>query len=93
MIDDKLSEILLQDHLCGDFGSALEGYSEKANSIENKVIYLEGLIDRLIEDASEVWGNGIINGIERERSIGIESKLSFGDISELRKIVKEGDYS
>ncbi|MDH5572340.1 MAG: hypothetical protein OEY89_11280 [Gammaproteobacteria bacterium] len=30
----KLSEQLKQDHECGDFGKALEGYSEKAEEIE-----------------------------------------------------------
>jgi hypothetical protein len=30
----KLSEQLKQDHECGDFGNALEGYSEKAKELE-----------------------------------------------------------
>ncbi len=33
----KLSEQLKQDHECGDFGKALEGYSEKAKEIEDLI--------------------------------------------------------
>ena len=31
----KLSEQLKQDHECGDFGAALEGYSQRAEEIES----------------------------------------------------------
>jgi len=30
----KLSEQLKQDHECGDFGKALEGYAERAEALE-----------------------------------------------------------
>lgn len=33
----KLSEQLKQDHESGDFGKALLGYSERANSLENEI--------------------------------------------------------
>lgn len=33
----RLSEQLLQDHNCGDFGRALEGYSERAKKLEDIV--------------------------------------------------------
>lgn len=39
----KLSEQLKQDHECGDFGKALEGYSERAK-------VLECTIERLAEE-------------------------------------------
>lgn len=40
----KLSEQLKQDHECGDFGKALEGYSEKAKVLEdlNKRLFSAG---------------------------------------------------
>ncbi len=36
----KLSEQLKQDHECGDFGKALEGYSDKAKKLEDVIIEL-----------------------------------------------------
>lgn len=33
----KLSEQLKQDHDCGDFGQALEGYAERAKKLEDLV--------------------------------------------------------
>jgi len=33
---NKLSEQLKQDHECGDFGRALEGYSERAKRLEEE---------------------------------------------------------
>jgi hypothetical protein len=33
----KLSEQLEQDEACGDFGKALEGYSERAKALECKL--------------------------------------------------------
>ena len=30
----KLSELLKQDHECGDFGQALDGYAERAEKLE-----------------------------------------------------------
>jgi len=35
----KLSEQLKQDHECGDFGKALEGYSERAAALEHVLEY------------------------------------------------------
>lgn len=32
---EKLSETLKCDHECGDFGKALEGYTEKAKELED----------------------------------------------------------
>ena len=37
----KLSEQLKQDHECGDFGKALEGYSERAEALEKRIEELE----------------------------------------------------
>lgn len=40
----KLSEQLRQDHECGDFGKALEGYAERAERLEDEAwlkFYLE----------------------------------------------------
>ena len=37
----KLSEQLKQDHECGDFGKALEGYSERAEALEKHIEALE----------------------------------------------------
>lgn len=34
----KLSEQLKQDHECGDFGKALEGYSDRAALLEGAVM-------------------------------------------------------
>lgn len=36
-----LSEQLKQDHECGDFGKALEGYSEQAKALEDAIARLE----------------------------------------------------
>ena len=45
----KLSEQLKQDHECGDFGKAIEGYSEIAKSIENRAIDLERKLEQAID--------------------------------------------
>lgn len=37
----KLSEQLRQDHESGDFGKALEGYSERAEALERRIAELE----------------------------------------------------
>ncbi len=34
MSDKKLSEMLQQDHDCGDYGQGLEGYPEMARALE-----------------------------------------------------------
>jgi len=34
----KLSEQLQQDHDCGDFGKALEGYAEQAKRLEDLLL-------------------------------------------------------
>jgi len=44
-----LSEQLKQDHECGDFGKALEGYSDRAAELEN-------IIQRCFEDACSSTG-------------------------------------
>ncbi len=36
----KLSEQLKQDHDCGDFGNALEGYSDRAKELEDKLSFI-----------------------------------------------------
>lgn len=41
----KLSEQLRDDHNCGDYGLGLKGYSERAESLENKIIKLILLIE------------------------------------------------
>ena len=37
----KLSEDLQQDHECGDFGSGLEGYHERAKQLEDELSQLK----------------------------------------------------
>jgi hypothetical protein len=34
----KLSEQLKQDHECGDFGKALEGYADRAELLESAIV-------------------------------------------------------
>lgn len=43
----KLSEKLQQDHDCGDFGKALEGYAERAKQLENKVEAMAKALKRI----------------------------------------------
>lgn len=45
----KLSEQLQADHECGDFGKALEGYSERALELENRIHRMEVFIKRHVE--------------------------------------------
>ena len=40
----KLSEQLKQDHECGDFGNAIEGYAERAEALEDKIYDMKLLI-------------------------------------------------
>ena len=65
----KLSEQLKQEHECGDFGNALEGYSERAEAMEkilslfNKDLYSpSGKITKKTARAAVKYTND--NGIE-----------------------------
>lgn len=51
----KLSEQLKQDHECGDFGTALTGYSERAALLEEAVVAMvdDGWIYHGTEGMSE----------------------------------------
>lgn len=49
----KLSEQLKQDHECGDFGDALDGYSEIAELLESEIATLKLRIEQLEDDASD----------------------------------------
>lgn len=43
----KLSEQLRQDHECGDFGKALEGYAERAEELEQQNLELAAAIEQM----------------------------------------------
>ena len=47
MSDMKLSEQLQEDHDCGDFGRALEGYAKRAKALEDRVEELESYFDKV----------------------------------------------
>jgi len=41
----KLSEQLQQDHDCGDFGKALEGYAKRAKALEDELEMYKKAVD------------------------------------------------
>ena len=49
----KLSEQLKLDHKSGDFGNALDGYSEKAAQLENRIAELSSRVTEL--EAQTQW--------------------------------------
>ena len=51
----RLSEQLQQDHECGDFGTALKGYAERAKILEDAVIAIaeDGWLSHGVEGLDE----------------------------------------
>lgn len=49
----KLSEQLRQDHDCGDYGKALEGYSERAKELEDALRWYADEIEALAKNLEE----------------------------------------
>ncbi len=47
MSDKKLSEMLQQDHDCGDYGQGLEGYPEMARALEAENKALRDKLEKL----------------------------------------------
>ena len=72
----KLSEDLKQDHECGDFGKALEGYSERAEVLEkdaNRYRYLKARdLDAISIGgvfAGRIPDNIVLNGRDLDESV------------------------
>ncbi len=63
----KLSEQLKQDHDCGDFGKALEGYAERAEE-------LEGVVEAVAHIGVD-WGYGKYQILENDQIVGKARKL------------------
>lgn len=65
----KLSKQLKQDHECGDFGDALEGYSEKAEALEieletlrrNICVYAREEMPECFDDYSDTSDQDVID--------------------------------
>lgn len=78
----KLSEQLKLDHESGDFGNALDGYSEKAAHLENRIAELEanqipsGFIPIQKSLVKFLNGDGALDG------------LNFGDVNPLKPKAK-----
>jgi len=72
----KLSEQLQQDHDCGDFGKALEGYAERAKQLENLLKEAADLF-RFYEDSHRKRGAQHLEKAERNAEIAkrIETAL------------------
>ena len=59
----KLSEQLKQDHECGDFGSALEGYAERAEKLEQVVT--DEYINTIFDGSN--FGEATNNSVKKKR--------------------------
>ena len=61
----KLSKQLQEDHDCGDFGKALEGYSERARELEDKLTWISNWLceNSQYNDFKEIvdWGKSVDN--------------------------------
>lgn len=63
----RLSEQLRQDHDCGGFGNALEGYAERAAELE-----------RIVEAVANIgvdWGCGKYQLLENDSIVGMARKI------------------
>ena len=61
----KFSEQLQQDDDSGDFGNALNGYSERAKALEDSLIY----IDAYLEDVEYLVSKGLnfsVDGLKKD---------------------------
>jgi hypothetical protein len=72
----KLSEQLQQDHDCGDFGKALEGYSERAKQLENKVEVMAKALKRIEKWHGEFPDTGKFWDEEKTRPTSFSTKYA-----------------
>ena len=61
----KLSEQLKQDNDCGDFGNALNGYSERAKAIEDSLEYIDSYLENVVDFISEDY-NFSADGLKKD---------------------------
>lgn len=76
---NKLSEQLQQDHECGDFGKALDGYSERAKLLEDEIAELNAAVELsagVIAKYEEGTGVSILDQVLSEMSESESDELS-----------------
>ena len=83
----KLSEQLMQDHLSGDFGKALNGYSEQAERLEYEVEQLRVQLAGCGVAAMQNTGESVKN---RAKPGDYGYSASYGDVC--RAVDREIEY-
>ena len=84
----KLSEQLKQDHECGDFGNALEGYSERAEKLEYDLDTANSIAGALESNIHKMMDEKLedIAALNTEREL---SRKHLETIDDLMKLTKE----